>query len=528
MPLTPPQCGVLPCSEWRDYRRLHSATLSIPQAYPGTPSFQSLIIPLNLRLNYTPVALALPTTIPQIQDAVKCASKFGVRVNPRSGGHSYASHSLGGEDGHLVVDLRYFRDVVVDRKTNVATIGPGARLGNVALALFEQGERALPHGVCPGVGIGGHVLHGGQGYSTHTHGLLLDHLISATVILPNSTLVTVSRTHHSSLFWALRGAGMSFGIVTSLQFLTLPAPPQNILFYYPYLWTEPQARLGWDAWQSYCGGLIMPREMNIRWVVANYGGGFAVFLLEGHYHGSQADFDLSIAPLLSALGKIGGLQEGIRGVGAHALGWIDALLYANNNGLFNDLGSGEPLETPLNYSVHSTFFTKSLMTSNLSPPSIDVFLNRLYNTSPISPVTSYLIIFAQGGPTSAVPLPLNPQTSTSYAHRTSLYEWQFIASLPSPPFPAAGIDWLNAFVGDIERAEVDAQRVAAGGAGNEGKGGNGGGGVLGAYYNYADPSLGRGEDSGGRYWLTNYPILKALKRRYDPDFVFMNPQTVGT
>ncbi|KAL5327899.1 hypothetical protein ACEPPN_005605 [Leptodophora sp. 'Broadleaf-Isolate-01'] len=376
--------------------------------------------------------------------------------------------------------------------------------------------------------LGGHVLHGGQGYSTHTHGLLLDRLISATLILPNSTLTTVSRTQHSSLFWALRGAGMSFGIVTSLQFLTLPAPPQNILFYYPYLWTEAQARLGWDVWQSYCGGFttpIIPREMNIRWVVASYGGGFAVFLLEGHYHGSQADFDLAIEPLLSALGKIGGLQESVRGVGAHALGWLDALLYANNNDLFGDLGSGETLETELNYTAHSTFFTKSLMTSNLSPPSIDTFLNRLYTTNPPNPVTTYLIIFAQGGPTSAVPL--NTQISSSYAHRHSLYEWQFIASVPSPPFPAAGVEWLNAFVGDIERAEVDAKRAAAGGS--RGKlGGENGGGLLGAYYNYADPSLGRGEEAGGRYWLTNYPLLKALKRKYDPDFVFMNPQTVGT
>ncbi|KAH7327392.1 hypothetical protein BKA65DRAFT_566835 [Rhexocercosporidium sp. MPI-PUGE-AT-0058] len=464
------------------------------------------------------LALALPTKIPQIQDAVKCAAKFGVKVNPRSGGHSYASHSLGGEDGHLVVDLRYFRDIKVDRKTNVATIGPGARLGNVALALFEQGGRALPHGVCPGVGIGGHVLHGGQGYSTHTNGLLLDHLLSATLILPNSTLITVSESQHSSLFWALRGAGMSFGIVTSFQFLTLPAPPQNILFYYPYVWTEPQARAGWDAWQAYSGGFttpVIPREMNIRWVVANYGGGYAVFLLEGHYHGSQADFEIAIEPLLSALGKVGGLQEGIRGVGTHSLGWLDALLYANNNDLFNNMGTGETLETPLNYTAHSTFFTKSLMTDNLSPPSIDVFLNSLYTTTPPTPVGFYLIIFAQGGPTSAVPRnsSTNPssQTQTSYAHRASLYEWQFSASVPSPPFPAAGIDWLNDFVGGIERAEIA----------SKGKG------QLGTYYNYADPSLGRGDVAGGSYWLTNYPLLKALKKKYDPDFVFMNPQTVG-
>lgn len=73
-----------------------------------------------------------------------------MKINPKSGGHSYASHDLGGEDGHLVVDLKYFHDVKVDPKTFVATIGPAARLGNVAIALFNQSGRALAHGLCPG------------------------------------------------------------------------------------------------------------------------------------------------------------------------------------------------------------------------------------------------------------------------------------------------------------------------------------------------------------------------------------------
>lgn len=122
----------------------------VPQSYPGTSDFAQLIIPVNLRLNFTPTALALPRTVPQVQSAVKCAAKLGVKVNPRSGGHSYASHSIGGEDGHFVVDLKYLRDTSVDSKTNFATVGPGARLGNVALALFNQGGRAMSHGICPG------------------------------------------------------------------------------------------------------------------------------------------------------------------------------------------------------------------------------------------------------------------------------------------------------------------------------------------------------------------------------------------
>lgn len=123
---------------------------NVPQAIPGTANFTQSIVPFNLRLPFTPVALAIPSTLAQVQSAVSCAAKNGVKVNPRSGGHSYASHSIGGEDGHLVVDLKLFNTVNVDSTTNIASVGPGARLGNLAISLFNQGGRAIPHGVCPG------------------------------------------------------------------------------------------------------------------------------------------------------------------------------------------------------------------------------------------------------------------------------------------------------------------------------------------------------------------------------------------
>lgn len=168
--------------------------------------------------------------------------------------------------------------------------------------------------------------------------------------------MTASSTQNSELFWALRGAGMSFGIVTSFKFRTIAAPAENVIFYYPYLWNQAQARAGWEAWQEYCGGStdpIIPREMNIRWVVVNYASGYMIFLLEGAYHGSQADFLVAIKPLLSALEMVGGLQADIRGTGPHSLGWLDSLLYANNNDLFDAQGTGETLESPLNYTAVS-------------------------------------------------------------------------------------------------------------------------------------------------------------------------------
>lgn len=126
------------------------AAAKVPQDLPGSTLFAQDIVTWNLRLQFTPQAFAIPKTVSQVQAAVKCAKKYGVKVNPKSGGHSYASHSIGGEDGHLVVDLRYFNSIKVDAATNIATVGPGARLGNTALALYNQGKRAFAHGICPG------------------------------------------------------------------------------------------------------------------------------------------------------------------------------------------------------------------------------------------------------------------------------------------------------------------------------------------------------------------------------------------
>lgn len=122
---------------------------AVPQILPGTSNFTQSIIPYNLRLPFTPAALAIPTTIEQVQAAVSCGVSNNAQVSARSGGHSYASDGLGGEDGHLVVDMKGFRDVVLDKETGIVTIGAGAKLGNVAFALFEQGGRAISHGSCP-------------------------------------------------------------------------------------------------------------------------------------------------------------------------------------------------------------------------------------------------------------------------------------------------------------------------------------------------------------------------------------------
>ena len=121
----------------------------VPQVDADSELFPSAIEPLNLRLPFTPVALALPTAISQVQAAVSCAVKNNVTVSARCGRHSYASHGLGGEDGHLVIDVQNFNTTSVDLDSGLATVGSGLLTGEVALALYNHGQRAISHGTCP-------------------------------------------------------------------------------------------------------------------------------------------------------------------------------------------------------------------------------------------------------------------------------------------------------------------------------------------------------------------------------------------
>ena len=166
----------------------------------NTAAFTQLKKTYNLRLPYTPEDILVPHTVQQISDALICAGQLGIKVQARSGGHSYASFSSGGKNGSLVIDLRQFQEVTLDDK-GVAKVGGGLRLGNLAQNIFQQGNRALSHGTCPGVGVGGHFTHGGYGYASRIWGLAMDQIVGLDVVLANGTAVHASETEHPDLYY---------------------------------------------------------------------------------------------------------------------------------------------------------------------------------------------------------------------------------------------------------------------------------------------------------------------------------------
>jgi FAD/FMN-containing dehydrogenase len=108
-------------------------------------------------------------------------------------------------------------------------------------------------------------LGGGYGYSSRTHGLASDALVEAAIVLANGTLATASATQNPDIFWALRGAGASYGIVTSMKFQTFAAPSQNIVYSYNInAGSAANMKSVFAALQDYANSTAMPTEMNMR------------------------------------------------------------------------------------------------------------------------------------------------------------------------------------------------------------------------------------------------------------------------
>jgi FAD/FMN-containing dehydrogenase len=162
-----------------------------------------------------------PSAIVQCADAadviatIAAARESGMDLAVRGGGHSVPG--FGTIDGGLVIDLSRMNYVQVDPVKKVANVGGGATLGDVDHATYPFGLAAAG-GVVSTTGVGGLTLGGGIGYLTRSVGLTIDNLLSADVVLADGRQVTASDYQNEDLFWALRGGGGNFGVVTNFEF----------------------------------------------------------------------------------------------------------------------------------------------------------------------------------------------------------------------------------------------------------------------------------------------------------------------
>src|ERR1700730_3275129 len=166
--------------------------------------------------------------------AVNFGRDQGLLVAIRGGGHS--GPGLGSCNDGLVVDLSIMKSVRVDPANRTVRVDAGCTSGDVDHATHAFGL-AVPFGIVSTTGVAGLTVGGGTGYLTRKYGLTIDNLLEADIVLANGSFVTASKSQHPDLFWALRGGGGNFGVVTSFLF---QAHPVSTVCAGPMLWDLDQ------------------------------------------------------------------------------------------------------------------------------------------------------------------------------------------------------------------------------------------------------------------------------------------------
>lgn len=186
----------------------------------------------NHMIDRKPALIAQCENAGDVAAAVRYASRTGMKAVARCGGHSVSGASL--PENGMVIDLAALKDIEVDSQGRIARVGGGVLLGELDAATQAHGL-AVTAGIEPETGVGGLTLGGGIGVLSRKLGLTIDNLIGTQVVLADGNMVEASATSHPDLFWALRGGGGQFGIVTRFDFRVHPVGPEIVVAhaYYP-------------------------------------------------------------------------------------------------------------------------------------------------------------------------------------------------------------------------------------------------------------------------------------------------------
>jgi FAD/FMN-containing dehydrogenase len=168
-----------------------------------------------------PAAVIRVANVADVAAVINFASATDLELAVRSGGHSVGGYS--GTDGGLVIDLRDLNGIDIDHDANTVWTGTGLTAGEVT-ATVEKHGLIVGFGDSGSVGIGGLTLGGGIGYMVRKHGLTIDSLLAAEVVTASGDILIADDENHTDLFWALRGGGGNFGVVTRLKFKLHPLP----------------------------------------------------------------------------------------------------------------------------------------------------------------------------------------------------------------------------------------------------------------------------------------------------------------
>lgn len=434
---------------------------------PDDPRYDEARAVYNAMIDKHPVLVVRCADVADVIQGVNFARQQGLAIAVRGGGHNAAG--LGTCDGGVVLDLGMMKSVDVDPRTRRVRVGGGATWGDVNHATQAFGL-GVPAGVISTTGVGGLTLGGGFGYISRAHGLTIDKLISADMVLANGTFVTASADQHADLFWAIRGGGGNFGVVTSFEFAAHPigmvtagvllydldkakallqlyrdfirSAPRELGIFFGYLMTPPAP--------------FIPEELQLK--------NMAKMIV--CYDGDEVEANRILEPFLAM---------------EPALNLVSRMPFDTWNSLFDAL-----------FPPGRHDYWKADYVTDLGDEMIDVHLQygpRMPNPS------SIMHIYSVNGAIQDV-----GQTETAYSYRDANFVHVILVTDDEPSNMPNHIDYARAYWDGLHA-------FSAGGA-------------------YVNFMMDEGADRVRATYRGNYPRLQQVKAKYDPDNLFRINQNI--
>ena len=430
----------------------------------------------NGLIDKRPALIARCTGQADVVAAVNFARENGLLTSVRGGGHNVSGSALC--DGGLTIDLSQMRAVRVDQKSQTAHVQGGALLADVDRETQVFGL-ATSLGVVSETGVAGLTLGGGFSHTRRKHGLAIDNLVSVDIVTADGKVLHASETEHPDLFWALRGGGGNFGVVTSFEFRLHPLGPD--VFFTGQLYDIDDAAQIVPKWRDFMDQA--PDELSSLgsfWTVPRVDAfpkelqGRRIFLVAAMYAGPVAEGEAATA----ALRAIGNPILDMSGPGpfcAWQAGW-DA--FVSRGPVYSDLYA----------------YWKSTYLTEMS----DDYITHIIEVARNLPTEQCLIAqWHLGGAMSRV-----AEDATAFGKRNAAFMLSFDSSWTDPAMTDTVRDWTRAQVKAVER-------FAAGGI----------------YLNF--PGVGENTEELVRAaYGPNFDRLSQIKKRYDPGNLFRVNQNI--
>jgi len=438
---------------------------------PADPGYDQARAVYNAMIDKRPAAIVRCRDTADVITCVRFARAHGIEIAVRGGGHN--AGGLGVWDGALVIDMSLLRSTTVSPGNHTVRADAGCTWGDVDHATTAFGM-AVPSGIVGSTGVAGLTLGGGMGYLSRRFGLTVDNLLAADAVLADGTFVTASEDSHSDLFWALRGGGGNFGIVTSFTFAChdigehgtiiggpvfydLADTPEVMRWYRELLPSLPEELSGWIGLQTIPPGSPFPEWLWGRKTC------FIMWCYTGPHDRAEK------------------VLEPIKTYGSPLLDGVQPMPFTVLQSAFDGL-----LPAGLQWYWKADFFNE------ISDDAIEIHVK--YGKQ-LPTELSGMHLYPIDGAASRV-----PQAATAFAYRDGGWAGVIGGIDPDP----ANVDRMAAWARDYWQ---ELHPTSAGGA----------------YVNFL---MNEGQDRVKASYRGNYDRLAQIKSRYDPDNIFHINQNI--